>query len=89
MITASAVNFAKRFGFYRDAVQREPIAVTSHARITGYFISPERYQEYVKLKNEKIALARGSVPHNLDHLLPQEPPGRLMSLLDEMEKLVF
>lgn len=36
--------------------QREPIAVTSHGRATGYFISAPEYEEMQRVK----ASARGS-----------------------------
>jgi len=52
-----ASEFAKNFGEYRDQAQREPVAVTSHGRTTGYFISPELFHEYVKLR----ALSRRAI----------------------------
>ena len=45
-----ASDFARNFGQYRETVQREPVAVTSHGRTTGYFVSAATYEEYVKLK---------------------------------------
>ena len=39
MITVPSTEFSKNFGQYREIAQREPVAVTSHDRITGYFIS--------------------------------------------------
>lgn len=50
MATIPATEFAKNFGRYRELVQREPIAVTSHERVTGYFVSPAEYEEYLRLK---------------------------------------
>lgn len=50
MITVSATEFSKNFGKYREVIQREPIAITAHERITGYFISPIEYNEYMNLK---------------------------------------
>jgi prevent-host-death family protein len=47
-ITAS--EFARNFGRYRETVQREPVAVTSHGRTTGYFVSAEAFDEYQALK---------------------------------------
>ena len=46
----SATEFVRNFGHYRDAVQRETVAVTNHGRATGYFVSAETYREYQKLK---------------------------------------
>jgi prevent-host-death family protein len=45
-----ASEFARNFGQYREAVQREPVAVTSHGRTTGYFVSAVAFDEYQKLK---------------------------------------
>jgi prevent-host-death family protein len=42
--------FTRNFGVYREVVQREPVAVTSHGRPTGYFISALEYQEFQRLK---------------------------------------
>ncbi len=50
MRTVPATEFSKNFGRYRDIVQREPVAVTNHDRISGYFISGVEYDAYMKLK---------------------------------------
>ena len=51
MITVAATEFSKHFGLYRETVQREVIAVTSHDRVTGYFLSAADYQDYQHLKS--------------------------------------
>lgn len=51
MIAVSATEFSKNFGRYRELVQREPVAVTSHGRVTGYFVSCSEYEEYMRLKS--------------------------------------
>ena len=51
MITVTTTEFAKNFGNYREVAQREPVAVTSHERVTGYFLSSHAYEEYMRLKN--------------------------------------
>lgn len=50
MLEVSATDFVKHFGQYRERVQREAIAVTSHGRTSGFFVSEEEYNEYLKLK---------------------------------------
>ena len=50
MLTVPATEFAKNFGHYREVVQAEPVAVTSHNRVTGYFISRREFDELVRLK---------------------------------------
>ncbi|MFA5120388.1 type II toxin-antitoxin system Phd/YefM family antitoxin [Zavarzinia sp.] len=74
--------FAKNFGRYREIAQREPIAVTSHGRATGYFVSAAEFEELQRYKSlarhsfatadlprekaEAIAAGRMSPEH--DHL---------------------
>jgi prevent-host-death family protein len=50
MREVSATEFTRNFGQYRDIAQREPVAVTSHGRPTGYFISPVEFQELQRMK---------------------------------------
>ncbi len=50
MITVPSTEFSKNFGRYRELVQREPVAVTNHDRVTGYFVSGAEYQAYLELK---------------------------------------
>lgn len=51
MITVPATEFSKNFGRYRDMAQRETVAVTSHERITGYFVSSNDYEEFMRIKS--------------------------------------
>jgi PHD/YefM family antitoxin component YafN of YafNO toxin-antitoxin module len=50
MITVPASEFSKNFGRYREVAQREPVAVTSHDRVTGYFVSGSDYEAYLRMK---------------------------------------
>jgi hypothetical protein len=50
MTEVAATEFARNFGRYREAAQRAPIAVTSHDRVTGYFMSAQDFAEYQRLK---------------------------------------
>jgi prevent-host-death family protein len=45
-----ATEFTRNFGRYREIAQREPVAVTSHGRATGYFISVIEYEELQRLR---------------------------------------
>jgi prevent-host-death family protein len=45
-----ATEFARNFGQYREIAQREPVAVTSHGRAMGYFISAVEFEEMQRLK---------------------------------------
>lgn len=50
MTEVAATEFARNFGRYREAAQREPVAVVAHNRITGHFVSAHDYDEYQRLK---------------------------------------
>ena len=50
MTEVPATEFARNFGRYREAAQREAIAVKAHDRITGYYVSAHDYEEYQRLK---------------------------------------
>jgi prevent-host-death family protein len=43
--------FTRHFGLYREIVQREPVAVTSHGRPTGYFVSSVEFEELQRYKS--------------------------------------
>ncbi len=49
--------FARKFGRYRVEVQRHAVAVTSHGSIAGYFIAPDDYEEYERMKAERQSFA--------------------------------
>ena len=88
MLEVPATEFAKRFSQYRQAAQREPVAVTHHQRITEVLMSKHDYDEYVRLKamatralwvselseEDVAALAQARVDPRHDHLdtLPDE-----------------
>jgi len=50
MSAVTATEFAKSFGRYREEAQRAPIAITSHGRISGYFISEHEFNELQRLR---------------------------------------
>ena len=50
MIEVPATEFAKNFGRYKELAQRESVAITSHGRTSGYFVSEHEYAEYQLLK---------------------------------------
>ena len=50
MMEVPATEFAKRFSRYRNAAQREPVAVTHHGRITEVLVSKHDYDEHIRLK---------------------------------------
>jgi prevent-host-death family protein len=50
MIQVPTAEFSRNFGRYKEAAQREPVAVTSHGRTSGYFLSAAEFEEYRRLK---------------------------------------
>ena len=50
MVRVTATEFARNFGRYREEAQREPVAITSHGRTSGYFVSPHEYAELERLR---------------------------------------
>lgn len=50
VLLVPATDFAKNFGKFKEQVQREPIEITSHGRISGYFVSEPDYREFERAK---------------------------------------
>lgn len=50
MTAVTATEFAKSFGRYKEEAQRAPVAITSHGRISGYFVSAHEYEELKRLR---------------------------------------
>ena len=55
--TVPASEFTRNFGRYRMRAQREPVAVSSHGRITGYFVSPGEYAEFKPYRESRRSFA--------------------------------
>ncbi len=63
MLEVAATKFVKNFGQYREQVQREAIAITSHGRTSGYFLSEHEYMEYLQFKaNSRKAFNVSELP---------------------------
>lgn len=62
MLIATATQFKQGFSEYQRKVRREPIQVVNHGEPTGYFVSPEDFAEFERLRE---AAARR-------HLRPQD-----------------
>lgn len=52
-----ASEFARNFGRYRVEARRKAVAVSSHGRIAGYFVAPEDYAEYERMKAQRRTFA--------------------------------
>jgi PHD/YefM family antitoxin component YafN of YafNO toxin-antitoxin module len=55
--TVPASEFTRNFGRYRMRAQREAVAVSSHGRITGYFIGAEEYEEFRRFQESRRSFA--------------------------------
>jgi hypothetical protein len=44
--------------------QRQPIAVTSHGQITGYFIGPAEYEEFRRFRANRRSFATVELPES-------------------------
>ncbi len=57
-----ASEFTRNFGRYQMLAQREPVAVTSHGRTTGYFIAAEDYEAFKRFKESRRSFATVALP---------------------------
>ena len=55
--TIPASEFTRNFGRYRMLAQREPVAVSSHGSIAGYFVAPDEYEEFRRFKQRRRSFA--------------------------------
>ncbi len=55
--TVPASEFTRNFGRYRMQAQRAAIAVSSHGRITGYFVGPDEYEAFMRFRGSRRSLA--------------------------------
>ena len=51
MVPAS--EFTRNFGRYRMLAQREAVAVSSRGQVTGYFVGPDEFQEFIRFKQQR------------------------------------
>ncbi len=48
----AATDFVRDFAKYKDEARDEPVEVTNHQRIAGYFISPNDFTEFLALREK-------------------------------------
>ncbi len=60
--TVPASEFTRNFGRYRMLAQREVVAVSSHGRISGYFVSPEEYEAFKRFQESRRSFATDVLP---------------------------
>ena len=88
MVRVTATEFAKNFGRYREEAQREPVAITSHGRTSGYFVSPHEYAELERLRAYERRVYRiEELPESIAQAISEakmDPKhGHLNALLDK------
>jgi prevent-host-death family protein len=86
MREVSATEFARNFGQYREIAQREPVAVTSHGRATGYFVSAVEYEEMLRLK--AFAQRSRAVADMTQEEIEQMAAGRMDPEHDHLDALL-
>jgi len=57
-----ASEFTRNFGRYQMLAQRDPVAVTSHGRTTGYFIAAEDYEAFKRFRDQRRSFATIELP---------------------------
>ncbi len=60
--TVPASEFTRNFGRYRMLAQREVVAVSSHGRISGYFVSPDEYEAFKRFQESRRSFAADELP---------------------------
>lgn len=60
--TVPASEFTRNFGHYRMRAQRGAVAVSSHGRITGYFVAPDEYEEFRRFRDSRRSFATLELP---------------------------
>nr|WP_294528838.1 type II toxin-antitoxin system Phd/YefM family antitoxin [uncultured Rhodopila sp.] len=82
-----ASEFTRNFGRYQMLAQREPVAVTSHGRTTGYFIAAEDYEAFKRFKESRRSFATVDLPEERARAISSsrmdERHAHLDTMLDE------
>jgi PHD/YefM family antitoxin component YafN of YafNO toxin-antitoxin module len=82
-----ASEFTRNFGRYQMLAQRDPVAVTSHGRTTGYFIAAEDYEAFKRFRESHRSFASVELPDDKARAISasrmDERHARLDKMLDE------
>jgi hypothetical protein len=57
-----ASEFTRNFGRYQMLAQREVLAVSSHGRVTGYFIAADEYESFKRFRGYRRSFATAQLP---------------------------
>ena len=61
-VAVAASEFARNFGEYKLKAQKEPVPVSSHGKIAGYFIAADEYEDYLRYKSQRRSFATAELP---------------------------
>lgn len=87
MVEITATEFSKNFGRYKEAAQREPIAITSYGRTSGYFVSTHEYAELQRLRAlERRVYRIGELPDGIADAIERSEMNAAHHHLDAMLK---
>jgi PHD/YefM family antitoxin component YafN of YafNO toxin-antitoxin module len=82
--TVPASEFTRNFGRYRMRAQREPVAVSSHGQITGYFVSPDEYEEFKRFRESRRSFATTELSEERVEAIRSSRMDRRHAHLDKM-----
>jgi PHD/YefM family antitoxin component YafN of YafNO toxin-antitoxin module len=55
--TVPASEFIRNFGRYQVQAQCEPVAVSSHGKVIGYFVGPDDYEAFKRFQDQRHSFA--------------------------------
>jgi hypothetical protein len=67
--TIPASEFIRNFDRYRMLAQREAVAVSSHGSITGYFVAPNEYEEFLRYTQHRRSFATATLSDERAHAI--------------------
>ena len=79
-----ASEFTRNFGRYRMRAQREPVAVSSHGQITGYFVGPDEYEEFKRFRESRRSFATAKLSEERVETIRSSRMDRRHAHLDRM-----
>jgi PHD/YefM family antitoxin component YafN of YafNO toxin-antitoxin module len=79
-----ASEFTRNFGRYRMRAQREPVAVTSHGQITGYFVGPDEYEEFKRFRESRRSFSTDELSEDRVEAIRSSRMDRRHAHLDRM-----
>jgi len=63
--TIPASEFSRNFGRYSRQAQREPVAVSSHGSLLGYFVSAHEFEELQRYRQSRRSFATAQLPDDI------------------------